>query len=258
MAFRHLLTADDGPIRTITINRPEVRNALDAEVGSELIAAVGGAASADSVRAIIITGAGDKAFIAGADIRGLVAATPTQAEAISQAAKRLHDAMRRCARPIIAAVNGQCLGGGFELAMACDIRLAARNATFGLPEIRLGILPGGGGTVRLARLIGAAAARALCMTGQIITAERAYALGLLHEVVEPGELMPAARRLAGDLAGLSAFVLGQLKSTLDRTVECDIDNAEALESKAFALCFAHPDQREGMTAFLEKRKPDFA
>jgi len=257
MVFRHILSTDDGPIRIVTINRPEFLNSINAEVCSELSEAITTAAASHTLRVIIITGAGDKAFVAGGDIRFMVSATPAQAVIISQAVKMLHDTIRRCAKPILAAVNGHCLGGGLELAMACDIRIAARTAGFGLPEIRLGIMPGGGGTARLARLVGSAAARALCMTGQTITAERAYSLGLVYDVVEPAEVMPAAKRLANELASFSEFAFGQLKSTLDKTVECDIETAEALETKAFALCFTHSDQREGMTAFLKKRKPKF-
>jgi enoyl-CoA hydratase len=257
MAYHDLIIVDDGPVRTIIINRPEFRNAINAEVSSELIAAITDAAVEQTVRVIILTGAGQKAFVAGADIRAMANATPAQAEAISRSSKALHEAVRRCPKPIIAAVNGHCLGGGLELAMACDIRLAARSASFGLPEIRLGIVPGGGGTVRLSRLIGSAAARAFCLTGQVITAERAATLGLVYAVVELDELMSAAKKLAGDLAGLSAFALGQLKSILDKAVECDIETGETLEGKTFALCFSHPDQREGMMAFLEKRKPNF-
>ena len=258
MAFAHLLVEDDGPVRIVAVNRPEVCNAIDVEVVAELGAAIIAAAAAASVRAVILTGVGDKAFVAGSDVHRMVTASPAEAEALSGAVKALHDEVRRCAKPVIAAVNGACLGGGLELAMACDIRIAARTATFGLPEIRLGIIPGGGGTVRLSRLIGNASARAMCLTGQIIDAERAYGLGLVSEVIEPAKLMAAAKRLAYDLAGLSSFALGQLKSILDKAIECDIEIAELLEGKAFALCFAHPDQREGMTAFLEKRKPKFS
>ena len=168
------------------------------------------ASASPALRVIIMIGAGDKAFVAGGDIRYMLSATPAQAVVISQAVKTLHETIRRYPRPIVAAINGHCLGGGLELAMACDIRIAARTAGFGLPEIRLGNMPGGGGTARLARLVGSAAARALCLTGQAIIAERAYSLGLLYDVVEPVEVMPAAKRLATELVEFSEFALGQL------------------------------------------------
>lgn len=258
MAFHHLALTNDGFARIVAINRPHFHNAIDAKAGSELIAAITEAAEDDAVRVIIITGAGQNSFVGGDDIRAMMNATPAQAEMLSRAAKAIHDTIRRCAKPIVAAVNGNCLGAGLELAIACDICIAARSASFGLPEIRLGIIPGGGGTVRLSRLIGAAATRALCLTGKAISAERTAALGLVHEVVELSELMPTAKQCASDLAGLSAFALGQLKSVLDKALECDIETGEAMEGKTFALCFSHPDQREGMTAFLEKRKPQYS
>jgi enoyl-CoA hydratase len=248
---------DFAGVRTIIINRPAQRNALNAAVVTALGDAIGDATHDEAVRALVLTGAGDESFVAGADIAEMMEASPENAERIACRAASIHDRLRRCGKPLIAAVNGYCMGGGLELAIACDIRIAAKSAIFALPEIRLGIIPGAGGATRLARIIGDGPARALCMTGGSIDAARAYALGLVTELAEPAELKALAQKRAADIASFSGFALAQLKSVLDHSADCDLAAAEALEQKAFALCFASPDQREGMTAFLEKRKPRF-
>lgn len=252
-----VLVSDSGPVRTLTVNRPEQHNALNLSVLAELGRAVDDAVATPTVRVLVVTGAGERAFIAGADIAGMVNASPQQAAMFSRAAAAANDRLVNCPKPVIAAINGYCLGGGLELALACDIRVASTAAVFGLPEIRLGIIPGGGGTIRLARLIGNGPARALCLTGANLSAARAFELGLVNDVVEPSNLEVAARKLAGTLAGFGATALSELKGVLNRVEDCDFATAEALERKAFCLCFTVPDQREGMSAFLEKRKPDF-
>lgn len=252
-----LLVEDIGPVRVLTLNRPGQRNALSLRMASQLEGAVEAVASEPGIRAVIVTGAGDIAFAAGADIAHLLAASPREAERAAHAATGLHARLRRCPKPVIAAINGYCFGAGLELALACDIRIASNTATFALPEIRLGIPPGGGGTVHLARLIGSGPARAMCYTGARIDAARAFALGLVSEVVPAAALMPTAVGLARQLAALSATALWHLKQLFTNNDEIAVAQGEALERKAFALCFADPDQREGMTAFLEKREPRF-
>lgn len=250
-------TARDGGVATLTIDRPEALNALNAAVIARLRAAVGDLAGDPHVRCIVITGAGEKAFVAGADIAQFTDATPAVAETLALSVKALHDAMRACRKPIVAAINGFCLGGGLELALACDIRIASARAKFGLPEIRLGIMPGGGGTARLARCAGPAIARALAMTGEMIDAPRALALGIVTEVHPSEQLAAAAGALAARLAGYSPFALAQLKAVCDLVGEVDLDSACVIEAKAFALCFSTADQKEGAAAFLEKRNPVF-
>lgn len=249
--------ADAGTIRTLTVNRPEQHNALNLPILAELRRAIDDCVATPSVRAIVVTGAGDCAFIAGADIVGMVDASPQQAAVFSQAAAAVNDRIVKCPKPIIAAINGYCLGAGLELALACDIRIASTTAVFGLPEIRLGIIPGGGGTVRLARLIGSGPARAMCLSGSNLSAARAFELGLVTEMVDFTDLKAAAQELAGTLAAFGAIALAELKSVFNRVEDCDFATAAALERKAFSLCFTVPDQREGMKAFLEKRKANF-
>lgn len=252
-----LLVEDIGPVRVLTLNRPRQRNALSRRMVAQLGEAVDAVALEPDIRAVIVTGAGEAAFAAGADIAHLCEASAREAERAAQAAADLHAHLRRCPKPVIAAINGYCFGAGLELALACDIRIAGTAAIFALPEIRLGILPGGGGTVHLARLIGNGPARAMCYTGARIDAARAFALGLVTDVVSPDALMPAAMALARQLAELSANALFRLKQVFTDSDEIAVAQGEALERKAFALCFADPDQREGMTAFLEKREPRF-
>lgn len=252
-----LLVEDIGPVRVLTLNRPDQRNALSRRMVALLGDAMDAVASEPRIRAVIITGAGDAAFAAGADIAHLREASPHEAERAAQAATNLHARVRRCPKPVVAAINGYCFGAGLELALACDIRIAGSAAAFALPEIKLGILPGGGGTVHLSRLIGSGPARAMCYTGAKIDAERAFTLGLVTEVVSPDALMPTAVALARQLAELSANALFQLKQVFTNNDDIAVAQGEALERKAFALCFADPDQREGTTAFLEKRKPRF-
>lgn len=247
----------EGGVVTLRVNRPAVLNALNAEVIAGLRAEIAAAVADEAVRCLVLTGSGEKAFVAGADISQFVTATPVTAERLALATKALHDDIAACPRPVIAAVNGLCLGAGLELALACDIRLAAATARFGLPEIRLGIMPGGGGTARLSRIAGAGAARALALSGESIDAERALALGIVSAVHPAAALAGAAADLAARLAGFSPLALAQLKSTLDTVASGDLESACRAEIKAFALCFATEDQKEGARAFLEKRPPVF-
>jgi enoyl-CoA hydratase len=244
-------------VATVTVRRPEALNALNAAVLTEMLEAITRLSSDPSVRVLQLTGAGDRAFIAGADINEFVGATPADALAMAARVKIVTDALSRCPKPVIATVNGLCLGAGLELALACDIRIASTTALFGLPEIKLGILPGGGGTVRLTKMAGSSVARMLTMTGDSIPATRAFELGLVTSVHEPEALADATKALVLKLAALSPFALAQLKSALNIAVDADTESASQAEIKAFALCYSTQDKEEGAKAFLEKRKPVF-
>lgn len=248
----------EGATGTITVRRPKALNALNAQVIRELDEAFAHLVDDAAVRVILLTGEGDRAFIAGADIGEFVGATPTDAVDLSLRIRRVTDRMVASPKPVVAVVNGFALGGGFEMALACDIRIAATTALFGLPEIKLGILPGGGGTVRLTQVAGTSVARQIALIGESIPAERARELGIVASVHEPAELAGAAKALAAKLAAYSAHALAQLKATLNTAVDAPTSAALDHEARAFALCFTHPDQLEGAKAFLEKRKPSFA
>jgi enoyl-CoA hydratase len=249
--------ADEGAVATLTINRPKALNALNAAVLGQLSALASAVAADPAIRVLVITGAGERAFIAGADISEFVGATPVDALAISGRLKTLADQLEAMAKPVIASVNGFCLGGGMELALACDIRIAADTAMFGQPEIKLGIIPGGGGTVRLAKVAGVSVAKMLCMIGDPIAAERAHALSIVAAVHPAAELAAETAKLAAKLAALPPFALGQVKSSIQRAVDIDTAAGVDFEMKSFALCYATEDQKEGAAAFLEKRKPNF-
>jgi enoyl-CoA hydratase len=210
-----------------------------------------------SIRAIILTGEGDRAFIAGADISEFVGASPAKALELASLTKQVTDAIVVCPKPVIAVINGFCLGGGLEVALACDIRIASRNAKLGLPEIKLGIIPGGGGTVRLTKIAGGAVARMMAMTGEPISADQALMFGLLAAVHEPEDLREAGRALASKLAALAPFAMAQLKASLNTAVDVETDAACHAEMRSFALCFSTRDQAEGVSAFLDKRRPEF-
>ncbi|MCC5999305.1 MAG: enoyl-CoA hydratase/isomerase family protein [Pararhodobacter sp.] len=242
---------------TITVNRPNALNALNAAVLEGLAAAVDRAVADPDVRVIVLRGAGERAFIAGADIADFVGATPPDALAMAARIRRPMDAIVASPKPVVAVIHGFCLGGGLEIALACDIRIAADSAKLGVPEVKLGILPGGGGTVRLTKIAGSSVARQLCMLGEPITAQRAFDLGLLAAVHPEAELDSAADALTGRLAQMPPFALAQMKSSLNMAMHADTDTALQAEIKSFALCFSTEDQQEGAKAFLEKRKPVF-
>jgi enoyl-CoA hydratase len=244
-------------IGTITVRRPKALNALNADVLAELFEAITRLSADTSVRVVLLTGDGDRAFIAGADINEFVGASPLDALTIAARLKKVVDALAEVPKPVVAVINGYCLGGGMELALACDIRIASTTAQLGLPEIKLGIMPGAGGTVRLTKIAGSSVARMLTMTGEPISAERAHLLGLVASIHQPQELHSAAAALAEKLALLSPFALTQLKSALNIAVDVHTSAAYEAEIKAFALCFATNDKDEGTKAFLERRKPVF-
>lgn len=244
-------------IATVTLNRPKVLNALNDQVVTELSRAMDAFREDDAVRVVIITGSGDKAFAAGADIGELAQAQGLKAVDLARKGQHLTRTMEHLGKPIIAAVNGFALGGGCELAMACTLRLASANAVFGQPEVNLGIIPGYGGTQRLTRLVGKGRAMDLVLTGRNITAEEALAMGLVSRVTEPGDLMEAARKTAGTLMKKGPVAL-RLAMAAVNTGEClGLDDALEVEAHYFGVCAATEDCREGLQAFLEKRKPDF-
>ncbi len=242
-------------VLVLTINRPEVRNALNAEVREALFAAFAEAEGDGEVMALVLTGAGDKAFVAGADIRELKERTPVSHLA---AAHRLDLAIEAMGKPVVAAVNGYALGGGCELAMACTLRVASReHARFGQPEINLGIIPGMGGTQRLSRLCGVGRALQLCLTGDIIDAEEAYRIGLVNYLVPAGDLISFSVELAAKLGKKPPVALRAARDAVLRGADMSLREGLDFEARLFALCLGTEDKAEGMAAFLEKREPRF-
>jgi len=257
MAYENLSVVTRGGVHTITIKRPSKLNALNRQTLQELYGAVIDASGDDKVRVIVITGSGDKAFVAGADVAEIRELTPSEARRFSQFGQNLMSMIESLDKPVIAAINGFALGGGLELALACHLRIATRNARLGLPEIKLGIMPGFGGTQRLARLIGKTRALELVLGGEPIAAERGAELGLINRVVEPEALEEAARQMAEPLVTAAPeAVRGILQATLQGT-DGPLENGLALETARFALCCSTEDMREGTAAFLEKRPPKF-
>jgi enoyl-CoA hydratase len=256
MADQVVLVDIDGRVATVTINRPDKMNALNTDVREQFVAALADLEANDDVRVVIVTGAGEKAFVAGADIGEMQDVTAYEE---FQVAKNfgIFEAPERFNKPIIAAVNGFALGGGCELAMACDIRIASEKAKFGQPEIALGIMPGGGGTQRLPRLVGIGAAYKLLYTGDMVKADEALRLGLVDEVVPPHALMDRAKELAGTIAEKSPAALRFIKEAVRATTRTPLDEGLRLETILFGLVFSTEDKHEGVNAFLEKRKADF-
>jgi enoyl-CoA hydratase len=252
-----LLIADHGPIRVITVHRPEKLNALNAATLDELHIAFDAAAEDDAIRVVVLTGAGPKAFVAGADIAEMTTLSPVQARDFSLRGQRMMRAVETMPKPVIAMVNGFALGGGLELAMACHLRIAADSAKVGQPEINLGLVPGFGGSQRLLRLAGRAATLELCLLGAPIDATRAQQLGILNRVVPAAELETETMKLATQLAGAAPLALRGILDCVNTGGECGIEEGLAFESTQFGLVFATQDMREGTAAFLERRKPAF-
>jgi enoyl-CoA hydratase len=240
----------------ITINRPEKRNALNAEVRAALISNIQSAAADASIRCIVLTGSGEKAFVAGADIGEFAQRTPVDQFHVMRAT-HVNDVIDQCRKPVIAAINGYCLGGGLELAMACDFRIASSSATFGQPEILLGIIPGSGGTQRLPRLVGLGAALKMILTGGSIDAAEAFRLGLVEEVVEPGKLIEVALHTAGIIASKSPIAVAAAKEATRAAMSTPLAEGLRTERGLYLLTFASEDKSEGIGAFLEKRTPRF-
>lgn len=250
------ISTRDG-IRTITVERPEKLNALNRHTLESLDTAFAEAAQADEVRVVVLTGAGPKAFVAGADIAEMNGLTPVQGRDFSLVGQRLMRRIERLNKPVIAMINGFALGGGMELAMACHLRIAADSAKVGQPEINLGLLPGFGGTQRLLRLAGRAAALELCLLGAPISAERAQQLGLVNRVVPAAELEAETTKLAVQLANAAPLALRGILDAINVGGECGIEEGLEYESAQFGLAFSTEDMREGTSAFLQRRKPEF-
>jgi len=247
--------ARDGAIAVLSVNRPEARNALDGETLDAIHDAFVGIERDGAVRAVIVVGAGDKAFAACADIKAMAEADPAAAEVLVDHAHRVGDLFEASRLPVIAAVHGFALGGGFELALACDFIYAARGAKLGFPEVGLGVIPGMGGTQRLVQRIGLARARELIYTGRLVDAEAAARMGLVNEVVEPAELLARARGVAAEIATRAPLAVAAAKRAIRRGADQPLDAGIALERHLFASLFATQDQKEGMRAFLDKRAP---
>ena len=252
-----LLIADQGAIRRITVNRPDKLNALNAATLDALHEAFRAAAADDNVRVVVLTGAGPKAFVAGADIAEMNTLTPVQGRDFALRGQRMMRFVEKMPKPVIAMVNGFALGGGLELAMCCHLRVAADTAKVGQPEINLGLIPGFGGTQRLLRLAGRAATLELCLVGAPIDAQRAFALGIVNRVVAAAELEAETMKLAEQFANAAPLALRGSLDCINVGGECGIEEGLEYEAAQFGLMFATQDMREGTTAFLERRKPSF-
>jgi enoyl-CoA hydratase len=255
-SYETILLQRRGPVAIVTINRPEKRNALNIQTRTEGAAVLDELRGDDSVRVVILTGAGDKAFIAGADISEFAQRTAiSQREVMLEPS--LFNAIDSFPKPIIAMVNGYCLGGGCEVALACDIRIAGEKASFGQPEINLGIIPGGGGTQRLTRLLGEGKAMEMILTGEIIDAQTAFTLGLVNHVVPADQLERKTMEIANRISEKSPIALRLAKEAVKIASRSNMDEGLRREVDLFALCFSSEDKDEGVKAFLEKRKPEF-
>jgi enoyl-CoA hydratase len=252
-----VLLERDEHIAVLTLNRPDKLNALTTELLGELVRHLADLASDTSVRCAILTGAGEKAFAAGADIAAMREMTPVQAKAFADLGHRVGNALEAAPFPILAAVGGFALGGGCELALACDFIYASDKAKLGQPEVNLGVIPGFGGTQRLARRVGEGRARELCMTGDAIGADEALRIGLVNAVVPHAELLPRVREVARKIANKGPLAVAAVKRVIARGADVPLPTANELEATAFAALFGTADQREGMRAFLEKRPAVF-
>ncbi len=256
MEFETILLEKAGPIATITLNRPEKLNALNRTVRAELMVALDHLADDEEVKVAILRGAGEKAFVAGADVEEFAARTAAEQRKVYQR-RRVYDALAEFPKPIIAAVHGYCLGGGSELALACDLRVADRTARFGQAEIRLGIIPGAGGTQRLARLVGPGQAMRIALSGDTVDADEAYRIGLVEFLTDEGQHLEKAREVAERMARWSPVALRLVKQSVKAALEVPLSAGLDLEKELFLAAFASEDGQEGVRAFVEKRDPEF-
>lgn len=257
MAFDNLLVERDRLVATVTINRPAVLNALSTQTLDELRQVMLDLQRDDAVRAIVLTGAGPKSFVAGADIKELAQQSPVSLRELGRSGQAVFDLIESLGKPVIAAINGFALGGGCELAMACTIRVAADTARLGQPEINLGLIPGYGGTQRLTRIVGRGRALEMLLTGAPVSADEALRIGLVNRVVPAADLMAVAQALATQLAGQAPVAVRYILEAVLRGQELPLGDAQAFEATLFGLVAATDDMREGTRAFLEKRKPAF-
>ena len=255
MAYENLLVERDGPIAVLTVNRPKALNAMNQATLAELRRAIEELDADPGVGVVIVTGAGEKAFVAGADISEMAGFGPAQAEEHARKGQAAVAAFERARKPVLAAVNGYALGGGLELALACDVRLASDNAQMGLPEVSLAVIPGFGGTQRLARVVGEGRAKELVLTGRRVKADEALRIGLVNQVVPQAQLLDAAKEMARAILANGPVAVRLAKEVIHEGLATDFEHGLLLEQKAFGLVFATHDQKEGMRAFLEKRKP---
>lgn len=257
MAYENILFEIRDGVAVLTFNRPKALNALNLATLKEVTEVLDRIEEDRTIRVLVLTGAGERAFVAGADISGFPSMNPLEARKFAEVGQAIFFRLEQLPIPVIACVNGFALGGGCEIAMSCDFIYASDKARFGQPEVNLGLIPGFGGTQRLARLVGRAKAKELCMTGEMIDAREARELGLVAKVFPADQLFEETMKVARLLATRSAGVLRSIKQLVNRGLDTDLKTACALEVEAFGLCFASKDAREGVAAFLEKRKPEF-
>lgn len=257
MAYENIIYEVNEGIATITFNRPKALNALNAALLAELSRALDEIAGDEDIRVLILTGAGEKAFVAGADISELATFDSLKAKAFARKGHDIINKLQQLPIAVIAAVNGFALGGGTEISLACDFIYASENAKFGQPEINLGLIPGFGGTQRLPRLIGTNMAKELILTGKMIAAAEALQLGLANKVVAPDQLMDETIKTARVIASKGKVSLREAKQAVDKGMDVDLASGCSIEIDAFALCYASPDAREGTSAFLDKRQAEF-
>jgi enoyl-CoA hydratase len=257
MAYENLLYEKKDGIATITFNRPKVLNALNRKTIEEFQRVLFDALDDASVRVLILTGSGEKAFVAGADINELAQQTPVNGKEFSIFGQGVFHLLETMGKPSICAINGFALGGGCELALSCTIRIASKTAKLGQPEVKLGIIPGYGGSQRMARLCGKGVAHELCLTGEMITAEEALRIGLVNHIYEPAELLPAAEAMAKKIIEKAPLAVKYCMEAIERGVEMPQEEGLFLEATLFGLCCATEDMREGTKAFLEKRQAQF-
>ena len=252
LSYQNVLVTEEGPIGIVQLNRPKVLNALNFEIMSELVSALEELDREVTIKAIILTGS-ERSFAAGADLAEMSQSTPV--DLVLGRRFELWDRIRKISKPIIAAVSGYCLGGGNELAMNCDLIVASETATFGQPEVNVGIIPGAGGTQRLPRVVGKYKAMEMILTGKSISADEAYRIGLVNRVVPPESLMEEAKKIATEIASKPPISIRSAKEAILRAQDTTLEMGLEFERKAFYMLFATEDGREGMKAFLEKRKP---
>jgi enoyl-CoA hydratase/carnithine racemase len=257
LALENVLYEKGESIAHITVNRPRVLNALNHRTWEDLRTAFTEARDDAAVRGVILTGAGDKAFVAGADISELAHVSAVEAEASSAFGQEVLNLVENLGKPVIAAINGFALGGGCETAMACTIRIASENAKFGQPEVKLGLLPGGGGTQRLPRLIGKGRALQLILSGELISAQEAYRIGLVNEVVPAAEVISRAEAILKQILANAPIAVKYSLEAVNKGLETSQSEGQALEASFFGLCAATEDKKEGTSAFLAKRAPQF-
>jgi len=257
LSLANVLYEKKGAIAYVTVNRPKVLNALNTPTWADLRTAFADARDDAAVRGVVLTGAGDKAFIAGADISELANVAAFEAEQSSRFGQGVLDLIENLGKPVVAAINGFALGGGCETAMACTIRIAAENAKFGQPEVKLGLVPGGGGTQRLPRLVGKGRALQLILSGEMIGAQEAYRIGLVNEVVATGDLIPRAEAVLKQIAANAPIAVKFALEAANKGLETSQGEGLLLEASYFGLCAATEDKKEGTSAFLQKRAPQF-